>query len=192
MSNLGRALSSSSPSWIWHFNVREIVISFFFLLLSPYHRNKLHSYNIRKGRGTIILLCFDVSSRTVIKFKSRDNKYGTLNISSGHVEFSGVISRVLSITEHRLQWITVTLKLLRCWIETGTIWRPVGLSLVYLGLALYSPHVPIPNAKTMAGHTGVYLKTCIGLSFLVAINQFAFHLVLLALPTYGHFLLKCT
>ncbi|XP_076169043.1 piezo type mechanosensitive ion channel component isoform X2 [Ptiloglossa arizonensis] len=72
-----------------------------------------------------------------------------------------------------------------------TIWRPVGLSLVYLGLALYSPHVPIPNAKTMAGHTGVYLKTCIGLSFLVAINQFAFHLVLLALPTYGHFLLKC-
>ncbi|XP_043265377.1 piezo-type mechanosensitive ion channel component [Colletes gigas] len=72
-----------------------------------------------------------------------------------------------------------------------TIWRPVGLSLVYLGLMLYSPHVPIPNTKTMHGHTGLYLKTCIGLSFLTAISQFTFHLVLLALPTYGHFLLNC-
>ncbi|XP_054011749.1 piezo-type mechanosensitive ion channel component isoform X2 [Hylaeus anthracinus] len=72
-----------------------------------------------------------------------------------------------------------------------TIWRPVGLSLVYLGLMLYSPHVPIPDTKTMTGHTGLYLKICIGLSFLTAISQFTFHLVLLALPTYGHFLKNC-
>ncbi|XP_076240297.1 piezo type mechanosensitive ion channel component [Calliopsis andreniformis] len=71
------------------------------------------------------------------------------------------------------------------------ICRPVGLSLVYLGLVLYSPHVPIPNVKTMAGHTGHYLKTCIGLSFLTATSQFTFHVVLLALPTYGHFLQNC-
>ncbi|XP_015433608.1 PREDICTED: piezo-type mechanosensitive ion channel component [Dufourea novaeangliae] len=72
-----------------------------------------------------------------------------------------------------------------------TVWRPVGLSLVYLGLMLYSPHVPIPNTKTMAGHTGIYLKSCIGLSFLTAVSQFTFHIVLLALPAYGHFLHNC-
>ncbi|XP_076388823.1 piezo type mechanosensitive ion channel component isoform X5 [Megachile rotundata] len=72
-----------------------------------------------------------------------------------------------------------------------TVWRPVGLSLVYFALMLYSPHVPVPNAKTMAGHTGHYLKTCIGLSFLTATSQFTFHIVLLALPTYGHFLQNC-
>ena len=77
-------------------------------------------------------------------------------------------------------------------VLTGcTVWRPVGLSLVYLALMLYSPHVPIPNAKTMAGHTGHYLKTCIGLSFLTATSQLTFHIVLLALPAYGHFLQNC-
>ncbi|KAK1122195.1 hypothetical protein K0M31_009421 [Melipona bicolor] len=72
-----------------------------------------------------------------------------------------------------------------------SIWRPVGLSVVYLALMLYSPHVPIPDAKTMVGHTGHYLKTCIGLSFLTATSQFTFHVVLLALPAYGHFLHNC-
>ncbi|XP_076765205.1 piezo type mechanosensitive ion channel component isoform X3 [Xylocopa sonorina] len=72
-----------------------------------------------------------------------------------------------------------------------TIWRPVGLSLIYLALMLYSPHVPIPDARTMAGHTGHYLKTCIGLSFLTAIIQFTFQIVFLALPTEDHFLDKC-
>ncbi|KAK9296007.1 hypothetical protein QLX08_009854 [Tetragonisca angustula] len=72
-----------------------------------------------------------------------------------------------------------------------TIWRPVGLSLVYLALMLYSPHVPVPDAKTMTGHTGHYLKTCIGLSFLTATTQLTFHIVLLALPAYGHFLHNC-
>ncbi|XP_026300508.1 piezo-type mechanosensitive ion channel component isoform X8 [Apis mellifera] len=71
------------------------------------------------------------------------------------------------------------------------VWRPVGLSLVYLALMLYSPHVPIPDSKTMAGHTGHYLKTCIGLSFLTTTSQITFHIVLLALPTYGHFLHNC-
>ncbi|XP_078033569.1 piezo type mechanosensitive ion channel component isoform X1 [Augochlora pura] len=90
-------------------------------------------------------------------------------------------------------WLNVALfRVVLPAVLTGcTIWRPVGLSLVYLGLMLYSPHVPIPNAKTMAGHTGLYLKTAIGLSFLTAISQITFHIVLLALPAYGHFLHNC-
>ncbi|XP_043514793.1 piezo-type mechanosensitive ion channel component isoform X5 [Frieseomelitta varia] len=90
-------------------------------------------------------------------------------------------------------WLNVALlRVVLPLVFTGcTIWRPVGLSLVYLALMLYSPHVPVPDAKTMAGHTGHYLKTCIGLSFLTATSQLTFHIVLLALPTYGHFLHNC-
>ncbi|XP_061939821.1 piezo-type mechanosensitive ion channel component isoform X3 [Apis cerana] len=90
-------------------------------------------------------------------------------------------------------WLNVALiRVLLPLVFTGCIvWRPVGLSLVYLALMLYSPHVPIPDAKTMAGHTGHYLKTCIGLSFLTTTSQITFHIVLLALPTYGHFLHNC-
>lgn len=73
----------------------------------------------------------------------------------------------------------------------GTIWRPTGLSIVYLGLMLYSPMVPIPTYKTMTGHTGIYLKTCICLAFLVVISQITFHIVLLSLPPYGNFLQNC-
>ncbi|XP_018376713.1 PREDICTED: piezo-type mechanosensitive ion channel component isoform X6 [Trachymyrmex cornetzi] len=72
-----------------------------------------------------------------------------------------------------------------------TIWRPTGLSIVYLGLMLYSPMVPIPTHKTMTGHTGIYLKTCICLAFLVVIAQITFHIVLLSLPPYGYFLQNC-
>ncbi|XP_043673445.1 piezo-type mechanosensitive ion channel component isoform X1 [Vespula pensylvanica] len=72
-----------------------------------------------------------------------------------------------------------------------TIWRPVGLSLVYLGLMLYSPMVPTPTSKTMSGHTGLYLKASICLCFLVAITQLTFHIVLLAMLPYGHFLQDC-
>ncbi|XP_011880859.1 PREDICTED: piezo-type mechanosensitive ion channel component 1 isoform X3 [Vollenhovia emeryi] len=71
-----------------------------------------------------------------------------------------------------------------------TIWRPTGLSIVYLGLMLYSPMVPIPH-KTMTGHTGIYLKICICLAFLVVISQITFHIVLLSLPPYGYFLQNC-
>nr|XP_031827665.1 piezo-type mechanosensitive ion channel component isoform X1 [Nomia melanderi] len=90
-------------------------------------------------------------------------------------------------------WLNVALlRVVLPAVLTGCIiWRPVGLSLVYLGLMLYSPFVPIPDQKTMAGHTGVYLKTCIGLSFLTAVSQFTFHIVLLSLPAYGHFLQNC-
>ncbi|XP_006609654.1 piezo-type mechanosensitive ion channel component [Apis dorsata] len=90
-------------------------------------------------------------------------------------------------------WLNVALiRVLLPLVFTGcVVWRPVGLSLVYLALMLYSPHVPIPDAKTMAGHTGHYLKTCIGLSFLTTTSQITFHIVLLALPTYGHFLRNC-
>ncbi|KAM0736630.1 Piezo-type mechanosensitive ion channel component 1 [Formica fusca] len=72
-----------------------------------------------------------------------------------------------------------------------TIWRPVGLSIIYLGLMLYSPMVPIPTHRTMAGHTGIYLKTCICLAFIIAIAQITFHIVLLSLPPYGYFLQNC-
>lgn len=73
----------------------------------------------------------------------------------------------------------------------GTIWRPAGLSIIYLGLMLYSPMVPIPTHRTMAGHTGIYLKICICLAFIVAIAQIIFHIVLLSLPPYGYFLQNC-
>ncbi|KYM80686.1 Protein PIEZO1 [Atta colombica] len=73
----------------------------------------------------------------------------------------------------------------------GTIWRPTGLSIVYLGLMLYSPMVPIPTHKTITGHTGIYLKTCICLAFLIVIAQITFHIVLLSLPPYGYFLQNC-
>ncbi|KAL0119117.1 hypothetical protein PUN28_009604 [Cardiocondyla obscurior] len=72
-----------------------------------------------------------------------------------------------------------------------TIWRPTGLSIVYLGMMLYSPMVPIPTHQTMTGHTGIYLKICICLAFLVVISQITFHIVLLSLPPYGHFLQNC-
>ncbi|XP_071635421.1 piezo-type mechanosensitive ion channel component isoform X5 [Temnothorax longispinosus] len=72
-----------------------------------------------------------------------------------------------------------------------TIWRPTGLSIVYLALMLYSPMVPIPTHKTMTGHTGIYLKICICLALLVAISQITFHIVLLSLPPYGYFLQNC-
>ncbi|XP_071867858.1 piezo type mechanosensitive ion channel component isoform X3 [Bombus fervidus] len=90
-------------------------------------------------------------------------------------------------------WLNVALlRVVLPLVLTGCIiWRPVGLSLVYLALMLYSPHVPVPDAKTMAGHTGHYLKTCIGLSFLTTVSQLTFHIVLLALPAYGHFLHNC-
>ncbi|XP_026674428.1 piezo-type mechanosensitive ion channel component isoform X4 [Ceratina calcarata] len=90
-------------------------------------------------------------------------------------------------------WLNVALirVVLPVVLTVSTVWRPVGLSLVYLVLMLYSPHVPIPDARTMAGHTGHFLKTCIGLSFLTATSQLTFHIVLLALPTYGHFLHNC-
>ncbi|EFN75267.1 Protein FAM38B, partial [Harpegnathos saltator] len=71
------------------------------------------------------------------------------------------------------------------------IWRPVGLSAVYLGLMLYSPMIPIPMRGIMPQHTTTYLKICICLAFLIAIAQIAFHIVLLSLPPYGHFLQNC-
>ncbi|KAJ8687309.1 hypothetical protein QAD02_023103 [Eretmocerus hayati] len=72
-----------------------------------------------------------------------------------------------------------------------TIWRPVGLSLVYLLLALISPMVSVPTQLSMNGYTSRYFITSICLSFLVTLTQITFHIVLLALPPYGHFLKDC-
>ena len=77
-------------------------------------------------------------------------------------------------------------------LNTGVIWRPTGLSLIYLALMLYSPMVPIPTHETMNGHTGRFLKAAMILSFLTSLTQFTFHVVLLSLPPYGHFLEACT
>ncbi|XP_016841730.1 piezo-type mechanosensitive ion channel component isoform X3 [Nasonia vitripennis] len=90
-------------------------------------------------------------------------------------------------------WLNVALvRILFPTILIGcTIWRPVGLSLVYLALALVSPIVPVPTYSSMNGHTGRYLKASIGLSLIVSLVQLTFHIVLLALPPYGHFLQNC-
>ncbi|XP_017766739.1 PREDICTED: piezo-type mechanosensitive ion channel component isoform X2 [Eufriesea mexicana] len=90
-------------------------------------------------------------------------------------------------------WLNVALlRVVLPLVLTGcTIWRPVGLSLVYLVLTLYAPHVPIPDSRTMAGHTGHYLKSCIGLSFLATTIQVTFHIVLLAAPSLRPFFQSC-
>ncbi|XP_058794046.1 piezo-type mechanosensitive ion channel component isoform X2 [Phymastichus coffea] len=72
-----------------------------------------------------------------------------------------------------------------------TIWRPVGLSLVYLTLALLSPMIPVPTTTSMKSHTGRFLKTCVALSLIVAVAQIAFHVVLLALSPSGEILEYC-
>ncbi|XP_032683429.1 piezo-type mechanosensitive ion channel component isoform X2 [Odontomachus brunneus] len=72
-----------------------------------------------------------------------------------------------------------------------TIWRPVGLSTIYLGLMLYSPMIPIPMRGAMPQHTRTYMKICICLAFLIAIAQITFHIVLLSLQPYGYFLQNC-
>ncbi|XP_072762743.1 piezo-type mechanosensitive ion channel component isoform X14 [Anoplolepis gracilipes] len=90
-------------------------------------------------------------------------------------------------------WLNVALLrvILPVTLAGCTIWRPVGLSMIYLALMLYSPMVPIPTHRTMAGHTGIYLKICICLAFIIAISQITFHIVLLSLPPYGYFLENC-
>ncbi|XP_033209745.1 piezo-type mechanosensitive ion channel component isoform X3 [Belonocnema kinseyi] len=90
-------------------------------------------------------------------------------------------------------WLNVALVriVLPVVLAGSAIWRPVGLSLVYLTLMFCSPMISIPTHKSMKGHTGRFLKACLCLSFLVALTQITFHIVLLALPPYGHFLQNC-
>ncbi|CAL1685707.1 unnamed protein product [Lasius platythorax] len=90
-------------------------------------------------------------------------------------------------------WLNVTLLrvILPVILAGCTIWRPVGLSIIYLGLMLYSPMVPIPTHRTMTSHTGIYLKICICLAFIVVVAQITFQIVLLSLPPYGYFLQNC-
>ncbi|XP_043467300.1 piezo-type mechanosensitive ion channel component isoform X5 [Leptopilina heterotoma] len=90
-------------------------------------------------------------------------------------------------------WLNLTLVrvILPAVLAGSVIWRPVGLSLVYLVLMLCAPIIPVPTHITMKGHTGRYLKTCFSLSFIVTLIQITFHIVLLAFPPYGHFLKNC-
>ncbi|CAG7819154.1 unnamed protein product [Allacma fusca] len=73
------------------------------------------------------------------------------------------------------------------------VFRPCGLSLLYLLLILYLPLVPIPKSRTFTGgHTGRYLKVALFISFLTVAAQFIFQVVLLSLPpSYGSFLTDC-
>ncbi|KAJ8961209.1 hypothetical protein NQ318_008892 [Aromia moschata] len=68
------------------------------------------------------------------------------------------------------------------------IFRPTGLSAIYLLLLFYLPFVPVPSEKTMSGHTGIYLKILIAISALTAVGQITFQIVLAALPPYAKFL----
>ncbi|XP_063977086.1 piezo-type mechanosensitive ion channel component isoform X4 [Diachasmimorpha longicaudata] len=73
------------------------------------------------------------------------------------------------------------------------VWRPAGLSLVYLVLMLISPLISIPTYETMKSTTGRYLKFCIALSSITALAQLAFHIVLLAVPSvYDEFAENCS
>ncbi|XP_068903612.1 piezo-type mechanosensitive ion channel component isoform X9 [Tenebrio molitor] len=71
------------------------------------------------------------------------------------------------------------------------IFRPSGLSAIYLLFLFFLPCVPIPTASSMAGATGIYLKFLIATSILTAVGQLAFQIVLLSMPPYGHFLETC-
>ncbi|KAF7992315.1 hypothetical protein HCN44_001640 [Aphidius gifuensis] len=72
------------------------------------------------------------------------------------------------------------------------IWRPSGLSLIYLLLMLLSPLVPIPTHETMNASTGRYFKASIALCFINALLQLAFQIVLVALPRiHDEFKINC-
>ncbi|KAK0162943.1 hypothetical protein PV327_006669 [Microctonus hyperodae] len=62
------------------------------------------------------------------------------------------------------------------------IWRPTGMSLIYLLLMMISPFVPIPTHETMKKSTGLYLKICITLCCLTALCQSAFQATIFASP----------
>ncbi|XP_011312853.1 piezo-type mechanosensitive ion channel component 1 isoform X3 [Fopius arisanus] len=73
------------------------------------------------------------------------------------------------------------------------IWRPVGLSLIYLVLMLISPLISVPTHETMKSTTGRYLKCCLILCSLTALTQLGFHIILLAVPSiHEEFTMNCS
>ncbi|XP_018574920.1 piezo-type mechanosensitive ion channel component isoform X3 [Anoplophora glabripennis] len=73
-------------------------------------------------------------------------------------------------------------------ISTSVIFRPSGLSALYLLILFYLPFVPVPTEKTMSGHTGIFLKILIVITSLTALGQVIFQIVLVAKPPYAEFL----
>lgn len=73
-------------------------------------------------------------------------------------------------------------------ISTCVIFRPSGLSALYLLIIFYLPFVPVPTEKTMTGHTGIFLKILIVITSLTALGQLIFQIVLIAMPPYAKFL----
>ncbi|XP_074025276.1 piezo type mechanosensitive ion channel component isoform X1 [Leptinotarsa decemlineata] len=73
-------------------------------------------------------------------------------------------------------------------ITSCVIFRPSGLSSIYLLVLCYLPFVPVPTTSTIQGHTGLFLKILIAISVLTSLCQLTFQIVLLLLPPYAHFL----
>ncbi|XP_034951283.1 piezo-type mechanosensitive ion channel component isoform X2 [Chelonus insularis] len=63
------------------------------------------------------------------------------------------------------------------------VWRPTGLSLIYLIMMLISPFIPVPTSTTMKKSTGHYLKSCIALTLITGCIQFAFQIILLSVSS---------
>ncbi|XP_063226263.1 piezo-type mechanosensitive ion channel component-like isoform X4 [Bacillus rossius redtenbacheri] len=64
-------------------------------------------------------------------------------------------------------------------------------SFLYLLLLFVLPFVKVPTAKTMAGWTGRYLLLVVVVSVLTTVAQLSFHIVLLCMPPYAHFIKNC-
>ncbi|XP_023248310.1 piezo-type mechanosensitive ion channel component isoform X2 [Copidosoma floridanum] len=77
----------------------------------------------------------------------------------------------------------------------GVIWRPVGLSLVYLLLALVAPFVPVPTHYSTSGPTTKpgqrFLVAGISLSCLVILAQLTFQILMFSLPSKAELLINC-
>ncbi|CAH1175750.1 unnamed protein product [Phaedon cochleariae] len=73
-------------------------------------------------------------------------------------------------------------------ISVCIIFRPSGLSAIYLLVLCYLPFVPVPTEKTLNGHTGIFFKIFLVISVLTPISQLAFQVFLLLKPPYAHLL----
>lgn len=65
---------------------------------------------------------------------------------------------------------------------TGVIFRPSGLSAIYLFVMFYLPFVPTPNEESMPGCAGIFFKVLIAISVLTSLCQITFQLLVVFLP----------
>ncbi|XP_024082959.1 piezo-type mechanosensitive ion channel component 1 isoform X5 [Cimex lectularius] len=69
---------------------------------------------------------------------------------------------------------------------SGIILRQNGQSFLYLILLFINPTVPVPTVKSMFGWTGFYQKFVLCVTIINMLSSFAFQLVLISNPPYGH------